>query len=770
MRLDMYRRNSLWILMTCAVASSVLVCSGANADPVAGEVFPLRQPDGTTIDVRIWGDEFYHVVESLDGYTLVHDPQTGAGCYARLSRDGGELVSTGVPVGSPMRASLKLKPHVRISRASAEAKIARARGRVAEAEAEVLSAVAGTSRFAPPNLGNVRGIVLLVDFSDQPGTIPPSEINSYCNQIGYTGYGNNGSVRDYFHDVSDGNLTYTNFVPETYYRATYPKSWYDDRNVPCCSRAQQLVRDALEDLDDQGFDFSKYDSNSDGLVDAVNVFYAGTRNGPWAYGLWPHSSWISFSADGVSTGRYQITDIGTSLSLGTFCHENGHMICYWPDLYDYGYESSGVGNFCLMCYGGANTNPVEPCAYMKYIAGWSATTLLTTPQSNLPVPAGTNEVYKYEHPTATNEYYLIENRQRSGRDASLPDHGLAIWHVDTFGSNDYEHMTPEYHYLCTLVQADGDWDLENGIGYGDSTDLWAAPYYSMCTPETYPSTNWWDGSESTLFITDISASGPAMTFDFRNSWDCNKNGIPDEEDIALGTSADDNANGVPDECECPTLSDAPVVETPVVASNRYLSFMPGNPGQPVAIRVTLTDLPNGLEALEGTQLWVGEPVELTENSGLLDPAEAPDWPTLWAATLQCDPHFMDWGAYDMIHVYDETIVPNGMYEVQAVNETCDLVPESNYSAKLVVGTSAWGDVCDQWNGTAWDPPNGQIDLVYDVTAILDKYKNVEGALIKARADIEPALPDQKVNMTDVTFALDAFSGLSYPFATPDPCP
>jgi len=32
-------------------------------------------------------------------------------------------------------------------------------------------------------------------------------------------------------------------------------------------------------------------------------------------------------------------------------------------------------------------------------------------------------------------------------------------------------------------------------------------------------------------------------------WDCNGNQVPDEEDIASGTSSDCNANGVPDECE-----------------------------------------------------------------------------------------------------------------------------------------------------------------------------------------------------------------------------
>ena len=40
------------------------------------------------------------------------------------------------------------------------------------------------------------------------------------------------------------------------------------------------------------------------------------------------------------------------------------------------------------------------------------------------------------------------------------------------------------------------------------------------------------------------------------SEDCNENGIPDECDIAEGTSADVNENGIPDECEPPCVTDA----------------------------------------------------------------------------------------------------------------------------------------------------------------------------------------------------------------------
>jgi len=501
----------LGLLVSMAIASRE-----ACGDPVVAEVFQVTHPDGTSVDVRVWGDEFYRRVESMDGYTLVRDPASGTTCYARLSVDGSELVSTGVPVRAAVPAGLDLQPHIRISPASVRAKVAAARARVEKDRVEVVTRL-GRRPLSVTATNAVEGIVLLVDFDDEVATIAPAEISDYCNQVGYTGYGNNGSVRDYFYDVSDGNLTYTNFVPTSYYRALQPKSYYDESAVPCCSRARDLIYEALEDLDAQGFDFSQYDSNHDGVIDAVNCFYAGTRNGPWSYGLWPHSGWLWFSADGVSTERYQITDLGTVLRLRTFCHENGHMVMRWPDLYDYGYESTGVGNFCLMCYGASDTNPAEPCAYLKYIAGWATTTLLTTPQASLTVPSGVNTIYKYEHPTQANEYYLIENRQKTGRDTAIPDAGLAVWHIDENGDNDNEQMTPGSHYEATLVQADGEWDLEHNRDAGDSTDLWGAPEYGECTPYTYPNTNWWDRSLTPLFITEISSPGPTMTFSFRQS-------------------------------------------------------------------------------------------------------------------------------------------------------------------------------------------------------------------------------------------------------------
>ena len=68
------------------------------------------------------------------------------------------------------------------------------------------------------------------------------------------------------------------------------------------------------------------------------------------------------------------------------------------------------------------------------------------------------------------------------------------------------------------------------------------------------------------------------------------------------------------------------------------------------------------------------------------------------------------------------------------------------------------------------PPDASVDITTDVTSILSKFRNVGGPT-KSRADLEPALPDGLVNISDVTFCLNAFSGDGFAFAADaNPCP
>jgi len=489
-------RTSLYVLI-----SLFLLCGAAMADAVFGAEFPVTQPDGTVVTVRVWGDEFYRVVETLDGYTAVKDPATGSLCYAELSPAGDDLVSTGIPVGSAAKSAVTVTPHIRISPEAVRQRVAAARQRNAMPK----------QAKAAPVIGQAHGLCILIEFSDDLHTIDASEVDAFCNQPGYTGFSNNGSVRDYFHEVSDGRLTYTNVVLPQYYMAAQPRTYYENPNI---SGARQLVKEVMEYLDTTSFDFEQCDANGDGAADALNVYYAGYRGSEWSEGLWPHSGYLGDTYGGVYFPGYQMTDMTDSLSLRTFCHENGHMLCNWPDFYDYDYDSTGVGDWCLMGYGAANKNPCEPSAYLKGLCGWTNVIRLGANQlyRDITVTQGVNTVFQFDNPLYDREFYIVENRDQSGRDADLPGVGLLIWHIDRNGSNNWQQMTPAKHYEATVVQADGLWELENDVSYGDNADPWRAGYKDLCGPNTNPGTGWWAGGFSYLTVRDISDSGPVMTF------------------------------------------------------------------------------------------------------------------------------------------------------------------------------------------------------------------------------------------------------------------
>ncbi|HJQ56482.1 MAG TPA: M6 family metalloprotease domain-containing protein [Vineibacter sp.] len=352
---------------------------------------------------------------------------------------------------------------------------------------------------------------LLIQFPDVVGTISQQEVDNFCNQAGYSGFGNNGSVYDYFLNVSDSRLRYKNAVT-AYYTAQHSRNHYTDPAIPFGTRARELILEALTHLQNTGFNFAQLSSDSGGFIYALNVFYAGPRVNAWSQGLWPHAWALASPFQATPTKKfndYQITDMGTQLTIGTFCHENGHMVCDFPDLYDYGSESNGVGDYCLMCFGGPDRNPTEVSAYLKNEAGWASNLTTMQPSTTYSLPAGQNSFLI--HPRSATEYFILENRQRTGRDAGLPDAGLAIWHVDELGNNSNEQMTSAMHYQLSLEQADGRFDLERAANGGDSDDLHGAPGRTRFGVGTAPNSNWWDGTASGLDIISVSAPASTMT-------------------------------------------------------------------------------------------------------------------------------------------------------------------------------------------------------------------------------------------------------------------
>jgi len=508
-------RGNPWSLLLLAFASI------AQAAPMWGTPMEFTQPDESKVSVLMFGDEYYQRVESLDSLTLVRDAD-GWICYATVSDDSSRYVSTGVRYKGFSRTSdhaarsLQLTEHASLSEDAAMAirdSVYRQLNRSTTLPSYPDPAPKGSfaARSASTNsVRNVVGLTIPVDFSDAPATISQDVIEDMMNKEGFSSYGNNGSVYQFYKDVSNGHLQYTNIVVP-YIRMSKPKSYYNNTRVSFGVLAQELVKEALESLEKSGFDFQDLTADGSKNVYAVNVLYAGASPSTWAVGLWPHKgSLAGVVHDGMNLSVYELTNLGTQPDIGVLCHENGHMVMGWPDLYDYSYKTQGTGGYDLMS-SAFPRNPVRPGAFLRDQAGWDEVVDLDSlPAGKLSLPANSGYSARFDNPLNAKEHYYVENCRKTGRGANLPDEGLMIWHVDENGSNNNGRRTASKHYLVSLVQADGKYDLESKRSTGPG-DLFHAGYKDLFGPATTPNSKWWSGKASNFRISGIGPVADTMT-------------------------------------------------------------------------------------------------------------------------------------------------------------------------------------------------------------------------------------------------------------------
>lgn len=394
-----------------------------------------------------------------------------------------------------------------------------------------------------PVIGNFVGLTIIVQFPDDPevaGDAPTNfpttnaKIERYCNEVGYNDDGNTGSILDYFFDQSLGATTYTQVVTEIV-TLPHPRDYYNWENYPTNSTIRDggltgrlVLNDALTILQNDGFDFSALTLNASDRVVATNVMFAGANSGVWPDGLWPHRWALSYPGVNVGTTAnpikiydYQITNASNAaVKIGTFCHENGHLLLKYPDLYDYDGDSRGLGSHGLMAGGNSNNGGRTPApinGYFKDVSGWSNVVDITASQLLATSLSTTNnEGYSISKPGTNTEYFFIENRGIGDPwAASVPDKGIIIWHVDeTVNGNNDQQMTLSQHYEVSVEQADGAFDLENNRDSGDSADLFDSTHTSGFNDNTSPNANWWDGSDSGIEIAFLSSPGASMDVRF----------------------------------------------------------------------------------------------------------------------------------------------------------------------------------------------------------------------------------------------------------------
>lgn len=548
---------------------------------IFGETLTFSQESGDDVKLVVFGDEKYARYETLDGYTAVYDDGEGLYCYARRDEDG-RFASSGAPVEGP--------PPDGVDRHLREDVEVRRRQRFARFEAMVLpedAVAAGGHRHlltfgpsggllpgTPLSTGNVVGLTILITFPDTPTTVTAADVNALLNAPNYTANGNKCSVNEYFKTMSTNRLDYTNVVVGPF-QMSKPRLFYASQQGE-----GQLVPEALDLAVNAGVQLHQFDSLGRRIVDSVCIMYAGQT--VYQGDLWPHNWVFRHDFGGVRTELYIVTSMGRTaadLSIGTFCHEAGHMLCRFPDLYDYGditregddFESAGIGYFCVM--GGGNhldhgRTPSPVIGYLRDLAGWCGNEVdLSQPGLYEANHADYDTVMKF--PTGKpHEYFVVENRSQLGFDAGLPASGLAVYHCDRRGSNEFQQGSPLKHYQAALLQADGRKDLEAGLNQGDGGDLYGRIAGVALSHATVPATLTWDGSASGLVISEVGEPGPVIAFQV---------GEPSVEPTTVtGSSSpdlaipDNRAGGVADTIQLDGTGTARVISIEVDITHPYV--------------------------------------------------------------------------------------------------------------------------------------------------------------------------------------------------------
>ena len=384
-----------------------------------------------------------------------------------------------------------------------------------------LGTTAAVARSAAANLspltGILRVIVVLVDFSDKHMTRTKSHFEDLFFSLDTVA---TGSVREYFREVSNNKIDIQGQVvgpyrlPRTLNQYAHGESGIGE----AAPNARTMAKDAAVAAN-PAVNFSTYDNNNDGFVDAFVIIHAGTGGEMTGSGgdIWSHK-WVLPSAYNVDGGKkiYAYLTVPEDCKLGVCAHELGHLLFGFPDLYDADGSSQGIGNWCLMAGGTWNNNgltPAHPCAWCKIKQNWVTVKNQTQNQNKVAIKdikTGFKAYRLWKNGTTGNEYFLVENRQKSKYDSHLPNGGLLIWHIDDSVADN----TGEVHYKVALMQADGKRDLEMNRNRGDAGDCFpGSTGNKKFNATSNPNSLSYAGSTTNVAVMNISRTGPVMYAD-----------------------------------------------------------------------------------------------------------------------------------------------------------------------------------------------------------------------------------------------------------------
>lgn len=394
--------------------------------------YRITQPDGTSIDCFVSGDEYFNWIHDAEGYTLIQG-RDGYYYYAVLS--DGNVIPSQWKVNEADPGTQGLTRWVKISNK--------------EYQSRKQKMLSGNSKApSTPFEGQVNNLAIFIRFADD------SEFTQ--NRVLFDQEFNQPdgiSMKNYYQEVSynllsisstlyptcaiTSNYSYQDSHVRNYfepYNATSNPAGYvdeDDRTF----REHSLVRDAVEwiNLHSPVPATLDIDADNDGLVDNISFMVRGA-NGGWSSILWAHS-WTENSFNVQINGKlvYRYTFIPESqATVNVMCHEMFHSLGA-PDLYHY--ENTAlqpVGTWDLMEQGFGHMG-----AYMKwkYTAHHWISAIPEISQSGTyslnPLTSPGGNCYKIRSPYTISEYFVLEYRSKTGYyENNLPGSGLLVYRIN----------------------------------------------------------------------------------------------------------------------------------------------------------------------------------------------------------------------------------------------------------------------------------------------------------------------------------------------------
>lgn len=490
----------------------LLVCLSVNSMPAYPNKIPVTVGDGV-VYIRLLGDEHNKRAETLDGYTIIQ--KSGEWYFAEKDAEG-LLKSSGHMLSATISDATKQFLKSTMKHLTNPPVISWEKRNRPVSQALRSQDVVGMRRV----------LVILMQYSDLSMVKSQNDFNDLFNGIGYSDDGAQGSVCDYYTDVSYGQLQLACDVVGPF-TSLHDRKYYggNDRNGDD-SHPEELFEEAIKHAVEH-VSLKDYDADNDGFVDNVHIIFAahGEEAGASDDAIWSHEAtfYQPYEIQGMKIDRYSCApelrgNRGSGISrIGPHCHEIGHALGAM-DYYDTDYEDDGeyigTGDWDVMASGSWNNEGITPADFNPYVKaygfGWISPKDMPSGDVTIyPSCIGSGNYYILKSSYST-DYYLIENRSKEKWGHGIPGAGMLVFHIHSELANSGNNINSKAPQKCYVVCASSRMQRpgSNPSSYGDINSA-GCPYPGTSNNTNFgqssiPAAFFWDDEECSIELNYIS--------------------------------------------------------------------------------------------------------------------------------------------------------------------------------------------------------------------------------------------------------------------------